>query len=105
MIFASNVKNQRANETKETPIHKLWKAIRRLWLFATCDHFNATTILDLGDSTELVFCRVCGRILYCTNEGERRHNLHLLFPALDYTKPERDRCIAEFEKQLEGEKP
>lgn len=73
---------------------KMFKAIRRLWFIATCDHFNMTTSLDFDDSTELVFCRGCGRILHCTNEGERRHNLHLMFPIPDFTRRERDKAIA-----------
>lgn len=72
---------------------RLFKAFRRLWLFATCDHSNKCINLAFADSTELVFCRGCGRILHCTDEGSRRHNPHLKFPMLDYTHGERDNAL------------
>ena len=76
---------------------KVWKAMRKLWVIATCDHWNMTSNLSFDDSTELVFCRGCGRILHCTNEGERRHNPHLMFPKPDFTDSERRKAIADFE--------
>lgn len=74
---------------------KILKAIRRLWIFATCDHRNTCINLAFPDSTELVFCRGCGRILHCTDEGSRRHNQHLKYPAMDYTRSERDVMLAQ----------
>lgn len=75
---------------------KLFKAIRRLWLFAWCDHMNVTQCLAWEDSTELVFCRRCGRVLECSNEGERRHNPHLRYPTLDFTKAERAEMLRKY---------
>lgn len=72
---------------------KLFLALRRLWLFATCDHHSAQINLAFEDTTELVFCRACGRILHCTDEGSRRHNPHLLLPRLDFTDDDRARRL------------
>lgn len=59
------------------------KAIKKLWRFATCDHWNACRSLAFEDSTELNFCTRCGRLLWFTDEGSRRHNPHLLRDRLD----------------------
>jgi hypothetical protein len=76
-------------------VRKFYLAARRLWLFATCDHGNMVRVLAFPDSTELRFCRGCGRLLSFTDEGTRRHNPHLEYPLLDYTPTDRKRLLAE----------
>lgn len=66
---------------------KLWKALRRLWRFATCTHINMGRSLIFEDTTELTFCRRCGRLLWFVDEGTRRHNPHLLQDQLDREGP------------------
>ena len=51
--------------------------LRYLWRFASCTHRNATKCLAFPDSTELVFCTACGRVLWCMDDGDRTHNMHL----------------------------
>ena len=52
------------------------KAIRRLWLFITCDHYNCTIGWCFEDTTEIIICQRCGRILSFSTSGGRRHNPH-----------------------------
>lgn len=73
---------------------KLFKSIRRLWLFAMCDHKNACVSMTFPDTTELVFCQSCGRLMSCMNDNDRTHNPHKKFPLLDYTKAERNKLLA-----------
>lgn len=68
----------------------IFKAIRKLWLFARCDHRNLVRTIGFEDSTELAFCRGCGRLLWIMNDNDRTHNQHLKYPVLDFTKSERD---------------
>lgn len=48
-----------------------------LWRFATCNHQNCCKSLVFPDSTELTFCTHCGRVLWCMDDGDRTHNMHL----------------------------
>lgn len=73
----------------------MFKAIRRLWLFATCTHINKCVNLSFPSSDEFIFCQACGRLLYTMNDNDRRHNKHKRYPVLDYTKKERDLMLAE----------
>ena len=50
--------------------------LKLLWKFASCDHLNMTKCLAFPDSTELVFCIHCGRVLWCMDDGDRTHNQH-----------------------------
>lgn len=77
---------------------KLYKALRKLWLFATCNHFNFCRALEFSDSTHLTWCLRCGRLLEFSDKGTRRHNPHLNYPTLDYTKSERDELLARYHK-------
>jgi len=53
------------------------KAIKRLWLFATCNHWGCSVVAwCFEDTTKIVICRKCGRILSFTTSGERKHNPH-----------------------------
>jgi len=62
---------------------KVMKALKRLYRFATCNHFNACRSIEFEDTTELNFCTRCGRLLWLTNEGHRFHNPHKLRDQLD----------------------
>lgn len=68
---------------------KLFKAIRKLYLFAACDHFGTVRSIVFDDSYELRFCRHCGRVLSWMCENDHTHNPHLLYPLLDFTQQER----------------
>ncbi len=57
---------------------KLFRAIAKLWRFATCDHMNMCQSLEFPDTTEMRICTRCGRVLWITDEGSRLHNPHLL---------------------------
>jgi hypothetical protein len=81
-------------------MYRIFKAIRRLWIFAFCDHHNLTTKLEflLPDAEfmgvdEIVFCRGCGRMLSFTSDSQRENNPHLLYPLMDYTRAERRKII------------
>lgn len=62
---------------------RLLRAIRKLWMFATCDHKNFCRAIVFEDSTEINACTRCGRVLWITDEGSRRHNPHLLRDRLE----------------------
>jgi hypothetical protein len=62
---------------------KFFRALAKLWRFATCDHMNACTAVVFEDTTEINVCTRCGRVLWITDEGSRRHNPHLLRDRLD----------------------
>ncbi len=55
-------------------MRKFFKAIGKLWRFATCDHMNRTVALAFPDSTEICICQRCGRVLFVMDDGDRRHN-------------------------------
>lgn len=74
-------------------MNKLFRSIRKLWLFATCDHRNRCVNIAFPDSTELTFCQTCGRLMHCMDDNDRTHNLHKKFPLLDYTKAERTKLL------------
>lgn len=54
------------------------KALRRLYGIATCTHRNVCKSLVFEDTTEIVWCTACGRLISFTDEGTRRHNPHKL---------------------------
>ena len=56
-----------------------WKALRRLWRLAKCRHRNTCIKWQFEDTTEIIICRRCGRVLSFSTSGERRHNPHLDF--------------------------
>lgn len=54
-----------------------WKAVKRLWRFATCLHVDTSFIFMLNDDYEIRFCRRCGRILYCIPvKGKRDQSMY-----------------------------
>lgn len=57
----------------------IWTALKRIWTLGRCSHLNSTNALIYPDTTELIFCRNCGRMLSLTTEGERTHNPHYDF--------------------------
>ena len=61
----------------------MFKALRRLYRFATCNHINTCKELEFEDTTTLRFCTRCGRLIFFTNEGLRMHNPHKLVDQLD----------------------
>ncbi len=63
------------------------RAVRRLWRFATCDHRNMCASIAFENTIELNACTRCGRVLWITDEGSRRHNPHLLRDRLDGPHP------------------
>lgn len=77
---------------------RIYKAIRKLVLFAWCNHHNTSMTLAFPDSTELRFCRECGRIISCLDEGGRTHNPWMAYPTLDYTRREREQFLEAEEK-------
>ena len=56
----------------------MFRAIRRLWRFATCDHWNTCRSIQFEDSTEINACTRCGQVLWIADEGTKHHNEHLL---------------------------
>jgi len=67
------------------------KAIRRLWLFATCEHYSHRCAINRRGNN-YVWCSRCGRLLYCVRDGGGK-----LPPIseLDFTKRERARILGE----------
>lgn len=61
----------------------VFRTIAKLWRFATCQHVNTCIKLRWDDSTEMCVCSYCGRTLWITDDGSRRHNPHLLRDRLD----------------------
>jgi len=49
----------------------LFKALRRLWRWATCLHIDST-IYQHDGIWEWRFCRKCGRIIYCITLEEKK---------------------------------
>lgn len=65
------------------PRRGLFSAIKILWRFAICDHMNSCKTLVFPDTTELTFCTRCGRVLWCMDDGDCIHNMHLMQDRLD----------------------
>lgn len=42
---------------------KLWIAIKRLWMLATCDHMNTCRKLSFDDCNEITVCKRCGTVI------------------------------------------
>ena len=52
-------------------------AIKRIYAIAFCDHRGCKSIsIEAPDSTRVIICRACGRVLSLNTSGERRHNPH-----------------------------
>lgn len=58
----------------------------RMWRIATCNHRNACMSIEFADTTEIMYCRACGRVLWITDDGSRRHNPHLLRDQTDWKR-------------------
>lgn len=71
----------------------VYKAVRRLAIFAFCDHVNRCVSLAFPDTTELRFCRNCGRVISCLDAGGRENNPWMQYPAIDFTDRERRRLM------------
>ena len=52
------------------------KAIKRLWVIATCNHVNRIVAIKFEDSTEIKICQKCGRVTSVMDDGDRKHNQH-----------------------------
>lgn len=50
------------------------KALKRLWVIATCQHINRVVAIKFEDSTEMKICQRCGRVISVMDDGDRRHN-------------------------------
>lgn len=57
-------------------LNTMLKAIKRLWVIATCNHVNQIVTLKLEDSTEIKICQKCGRVTSVMDDGDRKHNQH-----------------------------
>jgi hypothetical protein len=55
---------------------KLIRAIERAWKWFICDHINQCVTLGFTNSTEIMICQGCGRVLSVMDDGDRTHNPH-----------------------------
>ena len=51
------------------------KALKRLWVIATCNHKQSIDVLKFESGHSIETCNICGRVIGgIGDEGKKRHN-------------------------------